>query len=78
MTTPSAIDPINAALVRVAMFQTHSKTSLRWTVLLPPSPQGMLSEAVSFNRWMVRDKRRGGRSSDGGRGLEDVEGGKQR
>lgn len=23
---------------------THSKTSLRWTVLLPPSPQGMMSE----------------------------------
>lgn len=36
---------------------THSSTSLRWTVLLPPSPQGMISER-SGRRWRIRDRPR--------------------
>lgn len=36
---------------------THSSTSLRWTVLLPPSPQGMISDR-SGKRWRVRGRLR--------------------
>lgn len=79
---PQAPSPLNAwcgcqSIDRVGMYgmpplvasgaSTHSSTSLRWTVLLPPSPQGMISER-SGKRSRFRGRPRGVRGVRAGLG----------
>lgn len=69
--------------------QTHSKTSLRWTVLLPPMPQGIVKTCddvsllirekvyVSQRRWIDGESeeqpRKVGKSGSGAREAIGVE-----